>query len=512
MSVSVWDHLNPLDVAELGRAFQNAHPTRFLLGIPTVAVFSDADRKAPHVRMADEAVSLPGTAPADTYLSFERILEAAKDTGADAVHPGYGFLSQNADFADACVAAGLVFVGPSGDTMRQMGGKIVARRAMDAAGVPVVPGTLDPCRDAAHAREVGDEIGYPVMLKAVSGGGGKGIRRVERSVDVEGAYERAASEAVTSFGDGSIYVEKAIEQPRHIEIQVLLDSHGGGVHLGERECSIQRRHQKLLEECPSSWLPDETRQAMSEAALRGALAVGYENAGTVEFLVDQAGDYYFLEMNTRLQVEHTVTEMVYGVDIVREQLRVAGGEALSLAQDDLRRTGHAIEVRICAEDPEHGFFPSAGRVEHLEIPGGPGVRLDTSLYEGQEVTLFYDSMIGKLVCWGRDRPTAIARLRAALREFVISGIDTTIPFLLRLLDRDEIRDGRYDTGMLDEHLGALTGHGAGRHRQAAAVAAALLHRERARRAATRRQHARQNGGGPPPWVVQGRRDAMRGPR
>ncbi len=482
-----------------------------LLGLASVAVFSDADRRDPHVRMADEAIALGGTSPADTYLSIEKVLNAARRTGADAVHPGYGFLSQSAEFSDACAAAGLAFVGPSGDTMRKMGGKIVARREMQSAGVPVVPGTLDPSEDAAEAQRVADEIGYPVMLKAVSGGGGKGIRRVTRSEDVAGAFERAASEAVTSFGDGSLYVEKCIDRPRHIEIQVLLDSHGNAVHLGERECSLQRRHQKIVEECPSSWLPDETRAAMADAAVRGAAAVGYENAGTVEFLVDQSGEFYFLEMNTRLQVEHTVTEMVYGVDIVAEQLRIAGGEALSVTQADVQRNGHAIEVRVCAEDPAHGFFPSSGRIEHLELPGGPGVRLDTFLFEGQEVTLFYDSMVGKLICWGEDREAALRRTRAALREFVVAGISTTIPFTLRLLAEPEIVAGHYDTSYLDEHMERLVGHGAGRHRLAAAVAAALVHRERARERVHRRATPAA-ARGPSPWVVHGRRNAMGGDR
>jgi acetyl-CoA carboxylase, biotin carboxylase subunit len=479
-------------------------------GLATVAVYSDADRREQHVRMADEAVALGGSSPTETYLSVAKLIAAARSTGADAVHPGYGFVSQSADFVEACVAAGLDFVGPPSAPMRLMGGKVEARRAMHAAGVPVVPGTLDPCRDAAHAREVCDGIGYPVMLKAVAGGGGKGIRKVTRSEDVASAFDRAASEALSSFGNGEVYVEKCVLSPRHIEIQVLLDQHGGAVHLGERECSLQRRHQKIVEEAPSSWLPATTRAAMGEAALRAARAAGYVNAGTVEFLVDQEGNFYFLEMNTRLQVEHTVTEMVYGVDIVREQLRIAAGKPLSFAQADVRAHGHAIEVRICAEDPEQGFFPSAGRIEHLELPGGPGVRLDVAVYEGQEITLFYDSMLGKLVVWGRDRDEALTRACEALREFVVSGIRTTIPFTLRLLQQDEVREGRYDTGYLDANLARIVGHGAGRHRFAAAVTAALVHRERARNAVRSASAARGGQGGTPAWVALGRRAAMRG--
>jgi acetyl-CoA carboxylase biotin carboxylase subunit len=479
-------------------------------GLATVAVYSDADRRDPHVRMADEAVPLGGTSPTETYLSFAKLLAAAKATGADAVHPGYGFVSQNAAFVEACSQAGLTFVGPDAAPMRLMGGKVEARKAMHAAGVPVVPGTLEPCRDAKHARKVCDELGYPVMLKAVAGGGGKGIRRVTRSEDVESAFDRASGEALSSFASGEVYVEKCIDRPRHIEIQVLLDRHGGGVHLGERECSLQRRHQKIVEEAPSSWLPAATRQAMADAALRGARAVGYANAGTVEFLVDQDGRFYFLEMNTRLQVEHTVTEMVYGVDIVREQLRIAAGRPLSFTQADVRASGHAFEVRICAEDPEQGFFPSAGRIEHLELPGGPGVRIDAGLYEGQEVTLFYDSMIGKLVVWGRDRDEALVRTAEALREFVVSGIRTTIPFTLRLLRQDDAKAGRYDTSYLDANLARIVGHGEGRHAFAAAVTAALVHRSRARAAASRSADAAAARPGTSPWVVLGRRDAMRG--
>ena len=468
--------------------------------------------------MADEAVPLGGATPLETYLSMPKVIDAARRTGADAVHPGYGFLSQNAEFVDACEAAGVVFVGPPSAPMRLMGGKIAARRAMHEAGVPVVPGTLEPCRDREEARRVCDEIGYPVMLKAVAGGGGKGIRRVTRSEDVESAFDRATSEAQSSFGSGAIYVEKAIERPRHVEIQVLLDTHGGAVHLGERECSLQRRHQKIVEEAPSSWLPEATRAAMAAAALRGARAVGYVNAGTVEFLVDQEGAYHFLEMNTRLQVEHAVTEMVYGVDVVREQLRIAAGLPLSFSQDEVRALGHAIEVRVCAEDPEQGFFPSAGTIEHLELPGGPGVRVDASLHEGQEVTLFYDSMLGKLVCWGRDREEARTRAIQALREFVVTGIRTTIPYTMELLRQPEIAEGRYDTSFVDAHLARLTGHGAGRHRRVAAIAAALVHRERARARvgfggaplAAAGMSANGRAGQASEWVAAGRRDAMRG--
>jgi acetyl-CoA carboxylase biotin carboxylase subunit len=481
-------------------------------GVESVALYSDCDRRDRHVRMADEAVHLPGTAPRDTYLSIRNVLEAARRTGCDSVHPGYGFLSQNADFVDACAAAGIVFIGPPSSPMRLMGEKIAARRVMHQAGVAVVPGTLDPCEDAQHARRVCDEIGYPVMLKAVAGGGGKGIRRVIRPEDVEQSFERAAGEALSSFGNGSIYVEKAVSNPRHIEVQVLLDTHGNGVHIGERECSLQRRHQKIVEECPATRLSQQTRAAIAQTGLKAAQAVGYVNAGTVEFLVDDRESFYYLEMNTRLQVEHTVTEMVYGVDIVREQLRIAGGLPLSFRQEDLVARGHAFEVRINAEDPEQSFFPSAGRIDHLQLPGGPGVRLDVGAYEGQEITLFYDSMIGKLVVWGRDRDEAIVRAGEALREFVVSGVRTTIPFTLRLLREPEVREGRYDTGFLDANLARIAGRGPGRHREAALVTAALVHRERALTAARGRfpSAAGRARGATSPWVMLGRRDAMRG--
>ncbi len=482
-------------------------------GLASVAVYSDPDRREPHVRMADEAVRLPGSSPTETYLRGDLILAAAKATGADAIHPGYGFLSQNAEFADAVVAAGLKFIGPSGEPMRLMGEKIAARRKMQNAGVPIVPGTIDACKDAADARRICDGVGYPVMLKAVAGGGGKGIRKVDRSENVAEAFERASSEALASFASGDVYVEKCIDRPRHIEIQVLADEHGNVIYLGERECSLQRRHQKVIEEAPSSWLPADIREQMGAAAVAAARAVDYINAGTVEFLVDQSGEFFYLEMNTRLQVEHPVTEMVYGVDIVREQLRIAAGAPLSITQDQVRARGHAIEVRICAEDPEHGFFPSAGVIHHLELPGGPGVRLDTALWEGQEVTLFYDSMLGKLICWGHDREEAMARADVALREFVISGIQTNAPFALRLLRRPEVRSGHYDTSLIDAQLSELTGSGAGRHKLAAAIAAALVHRERARtrgRSSGAAAGATGPATGDSPWLLRGRRRAMRG--
>ncbi|MHC4821643.1 MAG: acetyl-CoA carboxylase biotin carboxylase subunit, partial [Planctomycetota bacterium] len=359
------------------------------LGVPTVAAYSDADAAALHVRLADEAVHIGPSEARLSYLDGEKLLEAAKATGADSLHPGYGFLSQDPDFADACKDAGLAFVGPDGDAMRVMGQKIPARRAMTAAGVPVVPGTVDPLGDKLDAIREAECIGYPVMLKASAGGGGKGIRFVDSPAEMDGAFDRASAEAVAAFGRGEVYLEKAILGPRHIEVQVIADDHGNCVAVGQRECSVQRRHQKVVEECPPNRLSDETRKGLSEAAVRAARAIDYRNAGTVEFLVDADENFYFLEMNTRIQVEHPVTEEVYGVDLVMEQLRVAAGEPLTIEEEKLLERGHAIEARIYAEDPESGFLPSTGTVAHLEVPCGPGIRFDAGVFEGMEVGVHY---------------------------------------------------------------------------------------------------------------------------
>jgi len=469
------------------------------LGVRSVAVYSDVDREALHVRLADEAVPIGPAEARLSYLDGARIVEAARAAGADAVHPGYGFLSQSPDFADRVVAAGLVFVGPPASAMRVLGEKVPARRAMAAAGVPVVPGTLDPLGDVLDALREAECLGYPVMLKASCGGGGKGIRFVRDAAEMADAFARASGEALAAFGRGELYLEKAIAEPRHIEVQVVADAHGGCAAVGERECSVQRRHQKVFEECPANRLSPETRRGLAEAAVRAARAVGYRNAGTVEFLVDARERFHFLEVNTRIQVEHPVTEEVFGVDLVREQLLVAGGERLSFRQEDLRPAGHAVEARVNAEDPAEGFLPSTGTVRHLQVPGGPGIRFDTSLYEGMEVGLHYDSLLGKLVAHGRDRPEALRRLRAALDELVIAGVRTTAPFLRRLLDHPAIASGSYDTSFLEgPGRDLLADPPADGDALAAAVAAVLHLRSRASMPAPRPAE------GPSPWALAGR--------
>ncbi|HEY6413977.1 MAG TPA: acetyl-CoA carboxylase biotin carboxylase subunit [Edaphobacter sp.] len=427
------------------------------MGLSTVTVYSDADRAALHVLHADEAYRL-GSGPAtESYLRGDLILEIARRAGADAVHPGYGFLSENADFAEACVAAGVTFVGPPASAMRMLGSKTRARQAADAVGMPRVAGSVTGLGSVEEAVQVAGEIGYPVMLKAAAGGGGKGMRAVFRPEELAGAYSAASSEAERSFGSGEVYVEKLIERPRHIEIQLMADEHGGCVYLGERECSVQRRHQKVIEEAPSGVVSEDLRRRMGEAAVRLALSAGYVNAGTVEFLVDgleKAGEenFYFLEMNTRLQVEHPVTEMVTGLDLVRMQLLVAMGEPLALRQEDVRLRGHALECRIYAEDPENNFFPSPGLITRLVQPGGPGIREDCAVYPGWVVPLDYDPMLSKLVAFAETREAAIERMLRALEEYVIGGIKTNISLFRRILMDEDFRAARIDTGYLERLL------------------------------------------------------------
>ncbi|HUG53091.1 MAG TPA: acetyl-CoA carboxylase biotin carboxylase subunit [Vicinamibacteria bacterium] len=418
------------------------------LEIASVAVFSEADRAARHVTAADEAWPI-GPAPSrESYLRIEGILEAARLSGADAVHPGYGFLAENAQFARACEEAGLAFIGPRSETIALMGEKTSARRLAVEAGVPVVPGTLEPIDDLARLPEEADRIGFPVMLKAAGGGGGKGLRLVPDGAGLAAAAERARSEALSAFGDGRLYLEKALAHPRHIEIQVLADHHGQAVHLFERECSIQRRHQKVIEESPSPLVTPELRETMGALALALVRRVGYRNAGTLEFLVDAGRTPYFLEMNTRLQVEHPVTEMVTGVDLVKLQIAVAEGRPLPFAQSDLRQHGHAIECRVYAEDPDRGFLPSPGRIVALRTPSGPGVRDDSGVYEGGEVPIHYDPLISKLVAWGADRTEAIARMRRAVSEYTVLGIATTLPFFARVLRHPDFVKGDIDTSFV----------------------------------------------------------------
>ncbi len=420
------------------------------LGLASVAVYSDADRDALHVRMADEAVHLGPAPAADSYLNIPKILEAAKRTGAGAIHPGYGFLSENADFADACAAAGLIFVGPSGDVMRLLGEKTAAKRIANEAGVPTVPGYNAGLRDAAEAASIAEKLGYPVLLKAAAGGGGKGIRFVYAEDELEGALRLAKSEARSAFGDDTVYMEKAVSPARHIEVQILADAHGNVIHLGERECSIQRRHQKLIEESPSVALDDELRPRFTSAAVALARRAGYCNAGTCEFLLGPDRNFYFLEVNTRLQVEHPVTEWRTGLDLVREQLRVAAGLPLSITQEQVTFRGHAIEARITAEDALNRFLPASGTITALHEPAGPGVRMDSGIFEGLTLPPFYDSLLAKLICWGSDRTEALARLRRALDEYVIVGTRTTIPFHQWLVRQPRFLAGDFSTDFIAE--------------------------------------------------------------
>ncbi|HEX6062596.1 MAG TPA: acetyl-CoA carboxylase biotin carboxylase subunit [Longimicrobiales bacterium] len=455
------------------------------LGIESVAVYSEADRVAPHAFLADEAYAIGPAPSAQSYLRADALLEVARRSGCDAVHPGYGFLSERAAFAQAVSDAGLIFVGPTADAIAAMGDKTEARRRMQATGVPVVPGTTSPATDAEDAKQAATEIGYPVLLKAAAGGGGKGMRVVERADDLPRAFEAASNEAKKAFGDGSVYLEKYLSGPRHIEIQVLADAHGGIVHLGERECSIQRRHQKMIEEAPSAAIDQQTREAMGAAAVAAASAVGYRNAGTIEFLY-QDGAFYFLEMNTRIQVEHPVTELVTGIDLVQWQLRIAAGESLPFRQEDIRMRGHAIECRITSEDPAHNFMPSTGQVRMLALPAGPHVRWDGGIQEGSEVSLYYDPMLAKLIVYAPDRAAAIERMARALRELNIVGIETSAPFHLRVLNEPDFRAGHIDIRYLEKHPGLLNAAPDEETARTAAVVAALLEEEDRQRRAVRR--------------------------
>jgi len=493
-------------------------------GLDAVAVYSEPDRLAPHVRDADAAVLL-GPAPSSaSYLDIGKLIAAAKDTGCQAVHPGYGFLSERAAFADACVQNGLIFVGPPASAIRAMGDKTEARRRMQAAGVPVVPGTATPLREPGEARREAKRLGYPVMLKAVAGGGGKGMRLVANDGEMESAFQAARREAQKAFGDGGVYIEKYLARPRHIEIQILADHRGRVVALGERECSIQRRHQKLIEEAPSVAVSPALRRRLAEAATGAAGSVGYVGAGTIEFLLAASGEFYFLEMNTRIQVEHPVTELVYGVDLVREQLRIAGGQAMRVhgatgPGGQLHPRGHAIECRITAEDPFNDFLPATGVLQYLRVPSGPGIRWDSGVEAGNDVTLFYDPLLAKLIAWGETREVAIQRMRRALSELVIVGLPTSQPFHLRVMEDSAFIQGDIDITYL-ERAGARVLAAAPRPglERALAVAAALV-AEEARtaglpapseaRGPVRRTAGDSDQVGPSPWVVESRRLGLR---
>jgi acetyl-CoA carboxylase, biotin carboxylase subunit len=444
------------------------------LGITSVAVYSDVDRASLHVRKADEAYHIGPAAARESYLNVARILDAAKCSGADAIHPGYGFLSENAQFAQACAGAGVKFIGPSPASMEMMGSKTRARQEMEKAGVPFVPGTSKGLDSVEQAKQVASRIGYPVMLKAAAGGGGKGMRLVHAPDELEPALKAAQSEAERAFGDGEVYIEKAIVNPRHIEMQVLADEHGNTLYLGERECSIQRRHQKVLEEAPSPIVDENMRQRMGEVAVRVAKAANYANAGTVEFLVDRDKNFYFLEMNTRLQVEHPVTELITGLDLVHLQIRIAAGEKLPFQQSDVRIRGHAIECRIYAEDPDNNYFPSPGKITLLLLPSGPGIRRDSGMYEGWTVPIDYDPLLAKLIGYGTDRNQAISRLTRALHEYFVGGIKTNISLFRRILTDPEFEAGKLDTGYLDRLLKSEAPEVETRDAEVAAIAAGVF--------------------------------------
>ncbi|MFQ5703589.1 MAG: acetyl/propionyl/methylcrotonyl-CoA carboxylase subunit alpha [Gemmatimonadales bacterium] len=478
------------------------------VGMESVAVYSEVDSSSLHVQLAGQAVELGPAPPAESYLDIERLLWAASQSGADAVHPGYGFLAESAEFAEAVERAGLTWVGPPPGALRLMGNKTEARRQMIQAGVPVVPGSDGPTDTPAAAAAAAEQIGYPVLLKASAGGGGKGMRRVARASDLESQFERASSEARSAFGNGAVYVESLLERPRHVEIQVLGDRFGNTLHLGERECSIQRRHQKLIEESPSPAVDLELRAAMGRTAVKAAKSVGYWSAGTVEFLLAPDGEFYFLEMNTRLQVEHPITEAVYGVDLVREQLRIALGRPTTLPGRPMVPRGHALECRITAEDPFNDFLPAIGTVEYLRLPCGPGIRWDGGIDSGSEVSPYYDSLVGKLVAWADNRESAIVRMQGALDELVVVGVPTSQPFHRRVMAEPNFKAGDYDIEYLDNVGTALLAQPVPESElQAVAIAAALS--EHAARNGSAASTSNPGKSAESPWLVAARRSSLR---
>jgi acetyl-CoA carboxylase biotin carboxylase subunit len=475
------------------------------MGHATVAVYSDADRSALHVQYADQAMPI-GPAPSrESYLRIDRIIEVAKKTGAEAVHPGYGFLAENAGFARACRDAGLIFVGPSPESIDAMGSKTESRRRMKAAGVPVVPGLVEAVKSVDEIVEFARVVGFPIMIKASAGGGGKGLRLVEREADLRPSFDRVTSEAQSFFGDSAVYAEKFVASPRHIEVQILGDQHGNLVHIGERECTLQRRNQKVVEECPSPVVDGELRERLGAMAVKAAQAVNYYSAGTIECLMGPDRQFYFLEMNTRLQVEHPVTEMVWGVDIVKEQLRIAAGEKLRFTQADLAPSGHAIECRIYAEDPSRKFAPSPGLIRYINLPEGPGVRNENGVYAGYTVPVFYDPMLSKLICHGATRDQAIARMKRALMEYRVEGIDTTIPFFSLIMNHPDFAAAKFDTSFIDRLLKEVDFSGGDAHDielDAAIAAAAILAFEEA-------HNVRLPESGDSAWKRAGRTEGLR---
>ena len=479
------------------------------MGIETVAIFSDADRTALHVREADYAIHVGPPAAAESYLKTERIIDAAKSTGAQAIHPGYGFFSENAKFAQAVADAGIVFIGPRPDSIAKMGDKVEARKLMSSAGVPTVPGSLGTLETEAQVRQVAGQIGFPIMLKAAAGGGGKGMRLIEHDEDLASAVRTVSSEAKASFGDGRFYVEKFVNRPRHIEFQVFADQQGNTVHLFERECSIQRRHQKVVEESPSPFVTRKMRKQMGDIAVRAAKAVDYVGAGTIEFLADADRNFYFLEMNTRIQVEHPVTELVTGVDLVRLQIEVAAGSPLPFKQGDVKQNGWAVECRIYAEDSGNGFVPAPGRIETLRLPDGPGIRNDSGVYAGSEVSVFYDPMISKLVAWGRTRQESIERMRRALGEFAVSGeLSTNLDFHRWIMQHPRFVAGDFDTNFINQEFNpALLTAQSDPERLAAVLIAAAQAKSPANGARVRSQTA--SGPSVSPWKSLGRVESLR---
>jgi len=422
------------------------------MGIRTVAVYSEADKNSLHKTLADETVCIGPAASSKSYLNMKSILEAACLTGADSIHPGFGFLSENASFAKICNDMGIKFIGPSGELINLLGNKSKAKETMKKAGVPVVPGSEGLIKNKEEAIELAEKIKYPVILKASAGGGGRGIRVAYSKEELEKSYDLVKQEAKISFGDDSIYLEKFIENPRHVEIQILADEHGNCIHLGERDCSIQRRNQKIIEETPSMAISDKTRKKMGQVAVKAVKEIGYTNAGTIEFLVDKNQDFYFMEMNTRVQVEHPITEMITGIDIIKEQIKIASGEKLSLKQEDITFTGHVMEARINAENPDKNFMPCPGKITGLHLPGGNGIRVDTAIYSGYTVPATYDAMIAKIIAQGKNREEAIAKLRSAVAELVVEGIDTNADFILKILENKAFRTNKYDTSFIEKEM------------------------------------------------------------